>query len=147
MFLVQQGRNYIIVDGTQNFIYTFVDTDEEGHGSNKGKYFINLILVGSSKVYDPNQGNWLSLGIMEGLSWVFLKLLAVGSALLQYFLAPGTTWFRIHYYCNSLNFLFTITSFALAVHVLQKYGSKHFSFNHAIMVLSIFILVVFQVFV
>ena len=57
----------------------------------------------------------------------------------------GTTWFKIHEYCNSLNFFFTITDFALAVHVLEESGRKHFSFKHASMVLYIFIIVVFQV--
>ena len=41
----------------------------------------------------------------------------------------------------------TIISFALAVHILEKFGRKHFSFKHAIMVLALFVLVVFQVFV
>ena len=72
-------------------------------------------------------------------------LLAVGAALLRYFLPPGPTWFKIHEYCNSLNFLFTITAFALEVYVLEKYGRKHFYFKHASMVLAIFIIVVFQV--
>ena len=38
-----------------------------------------------------------------------------------------------------------MTEFALAVHVLEKPGRKHFSFKHASMGIDIFILVVFQV--
>ena len=79
------------------------------------------------------------------MAWGFLMLLAVGDALLQYFLLPGTTWFKIHDYCNIINFFFTTTSFALAVHVLEKYGRKHVYFKRASMVLVIFIPVVFQV--
>ena len=57
--------------------------------------------------------------------------------LLQYFLPPGIAWFKIHEYCNSLNFYFTMTAFALAVLVLDKSGSKHFSFKHDSIVLYI----------
>ena len=83
--------------------------------------------------------------ILVGLAWGFLALLAIGAALLKYFLPPGHTWSKIHEYCNSLNCFFTITAFALAVHVLEKSGRKHFCFNHASMYLAILILVVFQV--
>ena len=81
------------------------------------------------------------------LEWGFLTLSAVGAALLQHFLPPGLIWFNIHEYCNSLNLFFAITSFALAVHVLEKSERKQFSFKHASMGLAIFILVVFQYFV
>ena len=70
-------------------------------------------------------------------------LLAIGADLLRYFLPPGPTWFNIHEYSNILNFFFSIAVFALAVHVLEKSGRKHFSFKHASMVLAIFILLVF----
>ena len=143
-FLVEEGGNDIIVDGLQNFIYAFADTVGEGHGSNRGKAVINLSSGGSSKFSDPNQGKWLSHSTLTGVAWGFLTLLAVVAALLQDFLPPGPNWFKIHEYCNRLNFFFTITDFALAVHVLEKSGRKHFSFNHASMVLAIFILVVFQ---
>ena len=95
-FLLEEGGGEIIAGGTQNFIYAFSGTVGEGHGSNRGKAVINIISGGISKVYDPNQGNWLAHGILEGLTWVFLIPLAVGAALLQYFLPPGTTWFKIH---------------------------------------------------
>ena len=82
---------------------------------------------------------------MSGLAWIFLTLLAVGDSLLQYLHSPGTTWFKIHEYFNSLNCVFTITAFALEVYALDKSGRENFYFNHAIMDLAIFILVVFQV--
>ena len=145
--LLGEGLNDIIVDCTQNFIYVFSDTIDEAHGSNRGKAVINIILGVTSKVSDANQGNWLSRGILAGLSWGFLTLLAVGDYFLQDLLPPGSTWFNIHEYCNSLIFFFTTTAFSLAVHVLEKYGRNKFSFKHASMVLSIFILVVFQVYV
>ena len=74
-----------------------------------------------------------------------MKLLGVGAALLKDLLLPGTTWFKFYEYYNILNFFFTITKFTLAVHVLDKSGRENFSFQHASMVLAIFILVVFQV--
>ena len=43
-------------------------------------------------------------GILTGLAWEFLTLLAVGAAFLRYFLPPDTTWFKINEYCNILNF-------------------------------------------
>ena len=76
---------------------------------------------------------------------MFLTLLAVGAALFQDFLPPGPTWINIHEYCKSFDFFFTITTFDLEVHVLEKYGRKHFSFKHGGMELDKFILVVFQV--
>ena len=146
-FIVEEEGNEISFDGPHNFIYTFSDTVDEVHGSNRGKAVIKIRLVGSSKVYDLNQGKWLSRGILTGLARRFFMLLTVGADLLQYFLPRGSTWFKIHEYCNSLNFFFTIIAFALAVHDLEKYGRKHFSFKHLSMFLAIFILVVLQVLV
>ena len=70
-FLVEEGVNDIIVDGTQNFIYAFADTFGEGHGSNRGKYVNNLSSCGTSKVSYPNQVKCLSHGILAGPSWFF----------------------------------------------------------------------------
>ena len=81
-FLVQECGNYIIVYGTHIFIYAFAYTVDEGNVSNSGKYIINLNLGGSSKVYDTNKGKWLSHGILAGLAWGFLTILAVGADLL-----------------------------------------------------------------
>ena len=139
--------NDIIVDGPQNFIYVFSCTLGEGHRSNRGKHVINLSSGGSSKCSDPNQGKWLSYGILAGMAWGFLTLLDIGAALLQDFLPPGPTWFNIYDYCNSLNYFFTITDFDLAGNFLEKYVRKNVSFKHASMVLAIFIIVVFQVLV
>ena len=103
------------------------------------------------QVEDPNflipikSSGYLMASSTVGLTWGFLALLDVGAALLQYFPHPGLTWFNIHEYCSSLNYFFTITAFALAVHILDKDGRKHFSLKHTSMVLSIFIVVVFQV--
>ena len=112
-FLVKEGGNEIIVDGPQNFIYKFSDTVGEGHGLKGGKSVINISLGGTSKVSDPNQGKILSYGILTGLEWVFLTLLAIGADLLQYLLPPDPAWLNIHKYCNSINFFFSITGFYL----------------------------------
>ena len=119
--------------------------DGEGRGSKSEKAVINIILVGTYKVYYPNQGNWLARGILAGLAWGFLMLLDVGVALLRDLLPPDPIWFKIHECCNILYCFFTIIYFAFTVHVLEKSGRKNFSFKHASMGLSIFILVVFQV--
>ena len=123
----------------------FADTVGEVHGSKWVKSVINISLGGTSKVSYPNKFKWLVRGILSGLVWVFLTLLDIGAALLQYFLPPGPNWFKIHYYCNRINFFFAITSFALVVHVLEKYGRKYVSFKHASLGPAILILVVFQV--
>ena len=65
-------------------------------------------------------------GILTGLAWRFLTLLAVGAALLRYFLPPGITWFKVHECYNKLTCFFTITDFNLVVHVLEKAGRKFF---------------------
>ena len=91
-FLVEEGGNYIIFDGSHKFIYAFDETIGEGNGSNRGKAVISVSLGGTSKVSDINQGKWLSHGILEGLTWGCLTLLAVGAALLKYLLSPGPSW-------------------------------------------------------
>ena len=128
-YLGEEGGNEIIVDGPRNFIYAFSEPVGGGHDLNRVKAVINLSSCGTSKVYDTNQGKWLSSGILTDLAWEFLTLLAVGDALLRYLLPPGPTWSKTHEYCNSLNFLFTTISFALAVHVLEKYVRNFFLLN------------------
>ena len=95
-FLVDEGDNGISISGTQNFIYVFSNTVGEGYESNRGKAVMNIRSGGTSKVSDPNQGKRLDCGILEGLAWVFLALLGVGSALLQYFSPTGPTSFNIY---------------------------------------------------
>ena len=143
--LLEEGVNYVIFNGPQNFKQSFSDTDGEGRGSKSEKAVINIILVGTYKVYYPNQGNWLARGILAGLAWEFLALLAVGATLLQDFLPPGPTWFKIYELCNSLNCLFTIAAFSLSANAIEKYGRKNFYFKHASMGLAI--IVVFQILV
>ena len=46
------------------------------------KLLLLLARVESTKFFYTNQGKYLYHGIMEGLSWVFLTLLAVCAALL-----------------------------------------------------------------
>ena len=58
----------MIFDAPQNFIYLFSDTVGEGHGSNRGKYFINIRSGVTYKVSDTNQGKWLDHGILTGLA-------------------------------------------------------------------------------
>ena len=52
-FIIEERWNDIIVDGPQNYIYTFTDTFGEGGGSHMGKDDINLILGATYKVFDP----------------------------------------------------------------------------------------------
>ena len=146
-FQVEEGEKDIIVDGPQNFIYAFYDTVGKGHDSNRGNAVINIISGGIYKFSDTNQGKWLSNGILTCLAWGYLTPLDVGAALLQYFLAPGNTWFNIYKYCNSLRIFFTITYFPLEMHVIEKYGRTQFSFKHSRMGLAILILVGFQLLV
>ena len=63
----------------------------EGHDSNRRKFVNNLWFCGSSKVSYPNHDKWLYHGIMAGLKWLFLTLLAVGADLLKDLLSPGPT--------------------------------------------------------
>ena len=93
--LVEEGGNDMVFDAPQN-LSVFSGTVGEVHGSNRGKAVINIILGGTLKVSDPNQGKYFSHGILIGLAWGFFMLLDVGSALLQDLLPPGTTWFKIH---------------------------------------------------
>ena len=87
--------NDIIYNDPQNFIYAFSDTIGEGRGSNRAKTVINIMSVGSSKVSDPNKGKCLSHGILEGLAWGFLTLLAVCDDFLQYFFP---SWYHLVQY-------------------------------------------------
>ena len=52
-FLVEEGENDIIVEVPQNFVYAFSDTVGEVHGSNRGKYVINISSGGTSKIIIP----------------------------------------------------------------------------------------------
>ena len=81
-FLVKEGENDIIVDGTHKFIYVFAYTVDEGHGSNRGKAAINIISSGSSKVSDTNKGKWLSHSILVGLAWILVLLFCDISSIL-----------------------------------------------------------------
>ena len=131
--------------GDNDFLWAYGMSPTIGyHGPGRQPIVVNLS-SGSSEVGQvPNMSAWLAHGICAFVAWGVLAPTAVQSALMRA-LFKGKLWFQIHQYFNSLAFILTIASFAIAVAFTQKEGSQHFTNNHEKMGLAMFIMVALQV--
>eukprot|EP00986_Skeletonema_menzelii_P004801 scaffold1680_cov139-Skeletonema_menzelii.AAC.8 len=156
-----------------NFIYAHgnegnVELDYHG-GSNKGSRTLeNLINPEAASMEDDGEASasamksttlkstknaWMAHGILAFLAWGVCAPLAISAAVLRdldwnklpfkEFLAKF--WLHAHAGLNSLNYIFTVVAFAVAVKNTSREMDDHFDHTHPRMGLSIFILVSFQV--
>lgn len=131
--------------GDNDFLWAYGMSPTIGyHGPNRQPIVVNLSSGSSEVVQVPNMAAWLAHGICAFVAWGVLAPAAVQSALMRA-LFKGKLWFQIHQYFNSLAFVLTIASFAIAVAFTQKEGSQHFTNNHEKMGLAMFIMVALQV--
>ena len=86
-------------------------------------------------------------GILAFIAWGVLVPLAVTASVLRDFLPKGPLWLKLHGMFNNASVLFTIISFALAVHAYKSANKKHFSSpnsNHQAVGLFLFIAATLQ---
>lgn len=90
---------------------------------------------------------WVAHGVLMALAWGVCAPIAIGAVMLRHvgFLAKKGTWYKIHFYVNIANILFTFIGFFLAVAATRKEGEDHFTENtHTKAGLAIFLIVMFQ---
>lgn len=154
-----------------NFIYAHGDEGNielDYHGvHNKGSRTLeNLINPDAASLDDEASANpmqssaltstqnaWMAHGILAFVAWGVCAPLAISAAVLRdlewsrlpfkEFLAKF--WLHTHAGLNSLNYIFTVVAFAVAVKNTSSEMDDHFDHTHPRMGLSIFILVSFQV--
>jgi hypothetical protein len=96
---------------------------------------------------DETRPLWVAHGVLMALAWGVCAPLAIGAVMLRRvsFLANGGCWFKIHFYMNVCNVLFTSAGFFLAVAAMNKQGDDHFTENtHTKAGLAIFLVALFQ---
>ena len=88
---------------------------------------------------------WLAHGILAFSAWGVLVPLAVNSALFRDLLPKGPLWFNLHRAFNTAAFALFVALFSIAVSYTMKEGMGHFSNDHQMLGLAMFILTTFQV--
>eukprot|EP00544_Gedaniella_sp_CCMP2646_P009027 CAMPEP_0202496284 /NCGR_PEP_ID=MMETSP1361-20130828/19342_1 /ASSEMBLY_ACC=CAM_ASM_000849 /TAXON_ID=210615 /ORGANISM="Staurosira complex sp., Strain CCMP2646" /LENGTH=510 /DNA_ID=CAMNT_0049127563 /DNA_START=24 /DNA_END=1556 /DNA_ORIENTATION=- len=104
-----------------------------------------IVQVASTE--DETRPLWVAHGVLMALAWGVCAPLAIGAVLLRNvsFLSNKGYWFKIHFYLNICNILFTAVGFALAVVAIQKQGDEHFKEGtHTKAGLAIFVVALFQ---
>jgi hypothetical protein len=104
-----------------------------------------IVQVASTE--DETRPLWVAHGVLMALAWGVCAPLAIGAVLLRNvsFLSNKGYWFKIHFYLNICNILFTAAGFALAVVAIQKQGDEHFKEEtHTKAGLAIFVVALFQ---
>ena len=89
---------------------------------------------------------WKAHGICAAIAWAYLAPLAIGSAILRYWL-PNGWWFTIHQALNAMVAFLTFLAFFFAVGAIQSEGLPHFNpspFPHKLVGLIMFWLVLLQ---
>jgi hypothetical protein len=93
----------------------------------------------------PNMSAWLAHGILAFFAWGVLVPLAVNSSLFRDLLPKGPLWFNLHRAFNTAAFALFVALFSIAVSYTMKEGMGHFSNDHQMLGLAMFILTTFQV--
>lgn len=96
---------------------------------------------------DDVRSLWVAHGLLMALAWGVCAPLAIGAVMLRNvsFLATKGRWYKLHFYANICNILFTTVGFFLAVAAMNKEGEDHFTENtHTKAGLAIFLIVLFQ---
>jgi hypothetical protein len=96
---------------------------------------------------DETHSLWIAHGVLMALAWGVCAPLAIGAVMLRSisFLASKGCWFKIHFYANIANIVFTSGGFFLAVVAINKQGDDHFTENtHTKAGLAIFFIALFQ---
>ncbi len=145
-----------------------IELDYHG-GNNKGSRTLeNLINPEAASLATDNEATasamtiisiksaknaWMAHGILAFLAWGVCAPMAISAAVLRdldwdrlpfkNFLSKF--WLYAHAGLNSLNYIFTVAAFSVAVKTMSTEGHDHFDHAHPKMGLSIFILVSFQV--
>lgn len=91
---------------------------------------------------------WQAHGICAALAWGLFSPLAIGAAVLRYWL-PNGLWFKIHQALNLTVIILTVFAFAFAVAAIQTEQLSHFSPSpnpHKLIGLIVVILAVGQTF-
>ena len=96
---------------------------------------------------DATRPLWIAHGFLMAIAWGICAPIAIGAVLLRNvsFLAESGRWYKIHYFLNTTNALFTFAGFSLAVVATNQSGNEHFTEEtHQKVGLAIFITVLFQ---
>lgn len=104
-------------------------------------------IVQLKSVSDETRSLWVAHGVLMALAWGVCAPLAIGAVLLRNvsFLAKKGCWYKLHFYMNIANILFTFVGFFLAVAAMSKEGEDHFTENtHTKAGLAIFFIALFQ---
>jgi hypothetical protein len=121
------------------------DTQDSNPSGSTSSEQSGIVQVASTE--DETRPLWVAHGVLMALAWGVCAPLAIGAVLLRNvsFLSNKGYWFKIHFYLNICNVLFTAAGFALAVVAIQKQGDEHFKGErHTKAGLAIFVVALFQ---
>jgi len=148
--LKEENEIEILVGERMYFIWALGLDDAISYHWKQGVTATQLSLGTSISLEVPFKKEFQAHGILAVIAWAVLVPLAVAASTLRDLLPKGPIWLKIHMACNVASAIFTVISFALAVHVYGKLNTKHFSSAtgksiHQAMGLFIFLAVICQV--
>ena len=119
----------------QNEDNTFTDGEslpEEGGNASSGNIDSSSNGQGIVSLQDPAEATrplWIAHGFLMAIAWGVCFPIAIGAVMLRNvsFLAENGRWFKIHFYLNIANALFTFGGFSLAVVATNQQGDEHFT--------------------
>jgi hypothetical protein len=127
------------------FLWAYGSSDVLGYHLGRSRFDLNLSSGFVEEVKVPNMSAWLAHGILAFSAWGVLVPLAVNSALFRDLLPKGPLWFNLHRAFNTAAFALFVALFSIAVSYTMKEGMGHFSNDHQMLGLAMFILTTFQV--
>ena len=127
------------------FLWAYGSSDVLGYHLGRSRFDLNLSSGFVEEVKVPNMSAWLTHGILAFSAWGVLVPLAVNSALFRDLLPKGPLWFNLHRAFNTAAFALFVALFSIAVSYTMKEGMGHFSNDHQMLGLAMFILTTFQV--
>jgi len=138
----------IPLSGPQFFLWAVGSSNGLGYHASRAPFQLDLsqgcagAVVG---VASPTQSLWRTHGILAAIGWAIATPLAIMSSWFRELSKGKGTWFKAHFYLNSLTTFLTVMLFIIATVAVSKSGGSHFSIPHHIVGLVMFIVVILHV--
>ena len=135
-----------ILIGANSFIGAYGFDNELFIHERYGSFGVDLVAGEVAVLETRKKGLWKAHGICAALAWGLFSPLAIGAAILRYWL-PNGLWFKLHQGLNMMVAVFTFLAFAFGVAAIQSEGLAHFSPSpspHRLVGLIVFLFLIVQ---
>jgi len=144
--ILNEAGEVPIVVGANTFIAAYGFDNELFIHERRDSFAVDLVAGEVELVETRKKALWKAHGICAALAWGYASPMAIGAAILRYWL-PNGLWFKVHQALNMSVAVLTVLAFGFAVAAINAEGLSHFSASpspHRLVGLVVFLLLIAQ---